>query len=323
MPPLVAPTGWDGAVLPIAIAFSLIVNATFFAKPLHAMKLLTLPDLFAIKFGVANELAFCCIFFISFTALLGAQLVGSGKIIAHLFFGQSSEVPGIWICAFCVWLYTITGGLFSVVYTDVVQGLFGWTGMMVGTLYCIYNMPMAPGVSPGYPLGDKPMFFEQMANKDALDPIPNAIVFNWSTLFVLGFGCVAAPDFQARIFAAKSAKAAVWGCIFGAVITALFGCCWAFVPAAARSLYGPSSPHAEFVADSCSRHITVIGCFGPGNIETDPLVNPGCTGTGIEGCDPKIRNTPCNAIPLQVPTCGEWKPDRYGPLKMLTCWKDE
>ena len=48
--------------------------------------------------------------------------------------------------------------------------------------------------------------FEKMM-RWVMENIPNAIVFNWATLFVLGFGCVAAPDFQARIFAAKDAKA--------------------------------------------------------------------------------------------------------------------
>ena len=280
---------WDGAVLPISIGISQIVMAVFFAKPMFDMKLLTLPDLFAIKFGRANEMAFVVIFFISFAVLLAAQIVGAGKLISHVLFGGQSEIPGIWLCAFCIWLYTVTGGLFSVVYTDLVQGIFGWTGMMAGTIYVILNFPLAPGVGPAYPLGDKPMFFEGMSDPDAYDPIPNAIVFNWATIFVIGMGSAIAPDFQARIFAAKSSKAAIFGCIFGAIITWVFGCCWAFVPAAARSLYGPGSPHAEFVADSCNRHITVIGCFGPGNIETDPALNPGCTGNGIEGCDPKVR----------------------------------
>ena len=47
------------------------------------------------------------------------------------------------------------------------------------------DMPAAPGVSPAYPLGDKPAFAEQLADADALDPIPNAIVLNWATIIVL------------------------------------------------------------------------------------------------------------------------------------------
>eukprot|EP00964_Phaeocystis_antarctica_P085545 scaffold54055_cov61-Phaeocystis_antarctica.AAC.2 len=36
----------------------------------------------------------------------------------------------------------------------------------------------------------------QMTDADALDPIPNAIFFNWATIFVLAFGNLAALDFQ-------------------------------------------------------------------------------------------------------------------------------
>ena len=194
--------------------------------------------------------------------------------------------------------------------------------MIAAGIYVAFNMPKAAGVSPAYPLGDFSMSFNQLADGDALDPIPNAIVLNWATMIVLAFGNLGALDFQARVFASKGPKTAVAGCFLAAIIAWIIGGVFMNIPGAVRALYGPSSPHAEFVADSCSRHITVIGCFGPGNIETDATLNPGCTGNGIEGCDPKIRNNFCNAIPMHTPTCGEWKPDRYAPLKLLTCYDD-
>jgi len=282
--------------------------------------LLTLPDLMARKFGPACEILFSFLSILSFCCLLGGNLVGAGKIISHIFFDQSNEVPGIWIAALAIWLYTVTGGLFSVAYTDIGQALVGWTGMFVGALYIINNFPTAPGVSPAYPLGDKPEVSEQLHDEDALDPIPNAIVLNWATMIVLAFGNLGALDFQARVFASKGPKTAVAGCFMAGCIAWIIGAVFCHIPGAVRALYGPSSPHAEFVADSCSNHITVLGCFGPGHIDTDPIVNPSC-GTAA-GCDPKIRKGFCNAIPMHTPTCGEWKPDPYAPLKMLTCFDD-
>ena len=41
------------------------------------------------------------------------------------------------------------------------------------------NMPSAAGASPAYPVGDKTQINAQMTDADALDPIPNAIFFNW------------------------------------------------------------------------------------------------------------------------------------------------
>ena len=48
----------------------------------------------------------------------------------------------------------------------------------------------------------------QMTDADALDPIPNAIFFNWATIFVLAFGNLAALDFQACSMCMR-----VWLCI--------------------------------------------------------------------------------------------------------------
>ena len=69
--------------------------------------------------------------------------------------------------------------------------------LLAGAGFCMRNMPTAAGNSPAYPIGDMRNNQEQMTDPDALDPIPNAILFNWVTIFVLGFGNLAALDFQA------------------------------------------------------------------------------------------------------------------------------
>ena len=250
---------WDGACIPIGIGLSLWLNSVIFAGPLNKMKLMTLPDLMARKFGPACEILFAFLSIASFLCLLGGNLVGAGKIISHLFFNQSNELPGIWICAFCVWLYTVTGGLFSVAYTDIGQALIGWTGMLAGAIYIMTNFPSSPPVSPAYPLGDQPMFASQMTDADALDPIPNAIILNWATVIVLAFGNLGALDFQARVFAAKSPKIAALGCFIAGTICMVIGCCFAFIPGArARSTARPrrtpsSSPTRARATSPCSR----------------------------------------------------------------------
>jgi len=300
---------WDGACLPIGLGASLILNGIFFAGPLNKLKLLTLPDLMSVKFGPACELLFSVLSIVSFLCLLAGNLVGSGKIVSHLFFKGDDEVPGIWICALCVWLYTVAGGLFSVAFTDIGQAFIGWIGMLVGAAWVMNNMPEAAGASPAYPLGDSAVFEEGMSDKDSYDPIPNAIMLNWATVIVLAFGNLGALDFQARVFASKGPKTAIAGCLIAGCITFIVGVPFAYISGATRALYGPSSPYAEFVADSCSRHITVLGCFGPG---VPAKLSPGDDRTGT-----------CNAIPLHTPTCGEWKPDPYAPLKLLTCTNDD
>ena len=96
-------------------------------------------------------------------------------------------------------------------------------------------MPAAAGISPAYPMGDVRTLPNQMTDPDAIDPIPNAIFFNWVTIFVLGFGNLAALDFQARVFSAKGPKTAVVGCILGGIISWIIGMLFSNVSGAARA----------------------------------------------------------------------------------------
>ena len=103
---------WDGAVLPIGLGLSLVLNGIFFARPLNKMQLLTLPDLFARKFGPAVEMAFSIIAIVSFLCLLGGNLVGCGRILAFVF--DITISSGVWIATFVIWLYTFAGGLVEI-----------------------------------------------------------------------------------------------------------------------------------------------------------------------------------------------------------------
>jgi hypothetical protein len=74
-------------------------------------------------------------------------------------------------------------------------------------LWCPNGGPNCDRYDRGaYPLGDKAVYLEQMFNPNALAPFPNAIVWNWATIFVLGFGCLGALDFQSRCLAGKRNK---------------------------------------------------------------------------------------------------------------------
>lgn len=54
---------------------------------------------------------------------------------------------------------------------------------------CLTNVPPLTGQ----------VFDDGMMDIDAYGPFPNAILFNWATIFVLGFGNLAALDFQVQL----------------------------------------------------------------------------------------------------------------------------
>lgn len=141
---------FDGAMIPIGLGCSLLINACFFAGKLNAEpNVLTLPDVYAKKYGKVVEVLVSLICIVSFIMLLAANLSGLGQITGYLW--GISVSAGIWMAAVIVWAYTISGGLFSVAYTDVVQGAVGWSGCVVAAYYLIANKTEAPGPSIGFP----------------------------------------------------------------------------------------------------------------------------------------------------------------------------
>jgi len=116
---------YDGAVIPIGLGLSLILNGIFLAGKINREEgVLTLPDVLSRRYGKVVEVLVGLVSIVSFLMLLAGNLVGMGIVCAYVW-GISVSL-GIWLSAIIVWTYTVTGGLFSVAYTDVVQGAVGW-----------------------------------------------------------------------------------------------------------------------------------------------------------------------------------------------------
>lgn len=297
---------WDGAVLPIGLGLSLIINGIFLARFIHRENVLTLPDIYGRYFGPATEVCVSLICCASFIALLAGNLVGMATILGYL--GNIDQTSAIFTSGIVLFIYTISGGLFSVAYTDVVQSVVGICGALVVAFYFIENHPSAPAPSIGfpgyvypdqatcdlyegvpcstdpnnccynaakwcpdhnnncradngaYPFGDLPIFYSEMSDPSGLAPFPNAIFFNWATIFILGFGNLAALDFQARCMASKTEFIATVGCLLAGCITFLTGIPFSYLGAITRVYYGPDSIYASFEADTCSKALGLPTC---------------------------------------------------------------
>ena len=104
---------------------------------------------------------------------------------------------------------------------------------------CCYNIDQwCPAFNDGgacdrydrgaYPFGDLRKYDGQMTDATSLTPFPNAIFFNWATIFILGFGNLAALDFQARCMASNGPNTARIGCILGGLFTFFVGIPFAY-----------------------------------------------------------------------------------------------
>ena len=285
---------WDGAVLPLGLALSLVLNGIFLAHKINADRnggILTLPDILAKRYGRIVEVLVSIATVVSFMMLLAGNLRGMGVIVSYLW--NISAASGIWISLAITWTYTISGGLYAVAYTDIFQALVAWTGCVAFTYYMIANeSPNAPPPSIGfpgyvypdnigdggicdlysgepcqyqtgfccynstlhcpdgpdigclssdngaYPIGDQNIFHSGMTDPLANTPFPNAIFWNWSTIFILAFGNLAALDFQARCMAAKTPQIARIGCFIAAVFTLFVAIPFSFMGSITRYVAG-------------------------------------------------------------------------------------
>ncbi|MGA1410727.1 MAG: sodium:solute symporter family protein [Prochlorotrichaceae cyanobacterium] len=214
---------WAGASLPIGLAICLLLTGLFYAKPLNRMGLMTLPDFYRVKYGPLTEKVASVIMVLSFAFLLAGNLVAGGYLFQS-FLGLSYN-SGVIAVALLVFAYTVSGGLFAVAYTDVLQ-----VGIaLVGSLVLIAFVAVNFGIH--IPGGMGPFAFEQLT-----DPAAGAAI-NWATLLALGIGDIVAIDFMARVFAADSPETAQRACFIGCAGTVLIGVPFSLVALSAGTIF--------------------------------------------------------------------------------------
>ncbi|KAG5185986.1 Solute:Sodium symporter family [Tribonema minus] len=128
---------------------------------------------------------------------------------------------------------------------------------------CVYNETRwgSTGIDNGaWPFGDSLQVNAEMTSVDGLPPFPNAILFNWATIFVLAAGNLSAIDFQQRCMAATAPQTAARGCILAGVITLAVTLPVAYMGGLARLFYGPDSAYAAFEVNTCSAPLGLPTC---------------------------------------------------------------
>lgn len=200
---------WAGASLPIGLALCLFLTGLFYAKPMNRMGLITLPDFYRVKYGRTTEVIASIIMVLSFAFLLAGNLVAGGYLF-QTFLG-TSYAAGVMGVALLVFVYTVSGGLFAVAYTDVIQVGIAFVGslVLIGYIGATFGLTIPDGVGP--------FAFEQLTAPEA------GAAINWATLLALGLGDIVAIDFMARVFAAESPETAQRACFIGCLGTLVIG----------------------------------------------------------------------------------------------------
>ena len=105
-----------GAWLGIALIY-------FIAKRIRNFGKVTVPDIFEARYGPLASILATITTIIAYTTIVSYQFRGGGKVLSLVSDGLVSMDQGIIITAIFAILYTIIAGMFSVVYTDVINGI--------------------------------------------------------------------------------------------------------------------------------------------------------------------------------------------------------
>ncbi len=233
--------GVQGTILdPFASGLALIVAGLFFARRVWEMKLLTVGDLFAQKYGPKTELISSIVQALGYLPWIAAQYLAQSAILTH-FFGLDPTIA-ILISALFVTFLTMIGGMWSVTLTDTVQ-------------ICVVLISLVMlGVNFAASVGEGSVVVGIETTWERTPPelrtlLPEAgllALLGWSTTWINGiFGNLPGQDLMQRIFASRSGTVASRACILAGCVYILFGLLPVGLGLASRQLWPDELPQGS------------------------------------------------------------------------------
>src|SRR5210317_1818263 len=234
--------GLTGVVAdPFGASLCLVIAGILFSKYLYKLNIITLGDFYRKRYGRSIEVLTTLAIMVSYLGWVAAQIKALGLILNIVSDGAVSEQMGMVLGTFVVLTYTTLGGMLSVAILDFIQMIV----VISGLLFIGYVVSgLTGGVQP---------VLESAYNNGRLDFFPKGNIWIWITFIgtwmTMMLGSIPQQDVFQRITSAKSAKIALWGSVFGALIYF----CFTFVPmfiAYAATLINPEHFHNIMAFDS-------------------------------------------------------------------------
>ena len=234
--------GFRGVVAdPFGSSMCLILVGLFFARPLYRLGLLTIGDYYRGRYNRHVEVAASICIVISYLGWVSAQITALGLVFSVLTNGALQPWQGMVLGVAIVLVWTLSGGMLSVAFTD----LFQMTVIMGGMIYiALVISGMVGGAGAVIEHASAAGKFEFWPKLEARDTI--AFVAAWATM---ALGSIPQQDVFQRVAAAKNERIAGNGSVIG-------GClyfCFAFVPmflAYSATLLDPALVERYLASDS-------------------------------------------------------------------------
>ena len=201
-----------GAWLGIALIYFITQRIRNFGK-------VTVPDIFEARYGKVAAILATITTVIAYTTIVSYQFRGGGKVLSMVSDGLVTLEAGIVITAVFAISYTVLAGMFSVVYTDVVNGILMTIGTVGALIYLFIDVGgMSEIISVAESAGKWQLFGNWSSERsgDVSGPIIAISFFVPTMLLLMGDA-----NMYQRIFSAKdggSAKKAVFFWIIGVVV---------------------------------------------------------------------------------------------------------
>ncbi|HMQ00689.1 MAG TPA: sodium:solute symporter family protein, partial [Cyclobacteriaceae bacterium] len=211
---------------PFGAALCLILFGTFFARKLYKMNLLTLGDLFRVRYGKRTELLAAFLMVPSYFGYIAAQLVAMGLIMNVV--ADTGLVNGILISAVIVTFYTFIGGMWAISVTDFVQSILIITGLAILAYIMAQKAGGAMIIIREVP-ADTFKFFP--------DANPKAFIAWIAAWSILGLGSIPSQDVFQRVMSSGSSSIAWKSCYVAAGLYLTVAMLPLFISLATRYLY--------------------------------------------------------------------------------------
>jgi solute:Na+ symporter, SSS family len=174
----------------------LVILGIFFAKKVRATGYYTLPQIAANQYGSVVGLAVSILIPIAWLGVIGGQIVAAGKIMAVVGIGS----PELWmlISTAAFVLFTMIGGQWAAVRTDLFQGIIIIVGIGGGLIFVLSEV------------GGLGALFSQTPSDFTSFPLaPNFGYYDLAKLLLLvGLTYVVGPDVYSRVLSAKDGPTA-------------------------------------------------------------------------------------------------------------------
>jgi len=226
--------GLTGAWWLLVGSIGLVVLGFFFAEKVRRFGLFTLPELVGEQYDGRTALVASALIVIAWLGVIAGQILAAGKIMSVLGIGS----PALWMLLFSLVFisYTLIGGQYAVIGTDVVQAGIIFFGIFVGLASLLSHLGGLGGLRSS--LSPEQFAFPISSQFSAKELV--------TLLLLVGLTYVVGPDMYSRIFCAKDSKTAKVSVFWTALLIIPLAFCITLIGMGASALFPQISPEQAF-----------------------------------------------------------------------------